>query len=482
MGEVRRYAVAAARRTPGESGESCENPHSDAVCGGGEHRRTVANAVMARARGYLATDAEPASEYPVAALGPLADACASLAEGGQVDPAMSGQCLLGAAALLAQGVADVQTLAGRKPLSLYALTLADSGDGKSTAEDVALRPVMERQREDSQLYRRRLAQRDALPKSEQCDETLRAPYRLLRDGTIEGIRAGFSTGLPSQGLFTSEGAVLLGGYGMSADHRAKTAGGLNGLWDDGHISVGRALAGRVELYGQRFSAHVLVQPDAARDAVTDPLLSDIGLWPRFLLAWPRPAPPRRARPFRPEQSPGIRQFWSRCNELLDEPLGEDCGGNFLLEPNDDAVRLASRYFERMEHAAKDRDGSLRGLKPFAARATEQAFRIAGVLAVMDRADVIDADAMRRGLALASYGVEGWRALFADREDAEGRQHALTLLDWLLRQPSMAARETAILRMGPRCTRSRSRRDTALALLEHAGVIHRRGKDVWEVVP
>jgi hypothetical protein len=57
--------------------------------------------------------------YPVAALGPLTPACEAIAAAGQVQPAMVGQCLLGAASLLTQGLFNVETLAGARPLSLY---------------------------------------------------------------------------------------------------------------------------------------------------------------------------------------------------------------------------------------------------------------------------------------------------------------------------------------------------------------------------
>ena len=73
-----------------------------------------------------------APAYPMAALGPLAPACAAIASAGQVQPAMVGQALLGAASLLTQGLFNVETLNGPRPLSLYLLTLGDSGDGKST--------------------------------------------------------------------------------------------------------------------------------------------------------------------------------------------------------------------------------------------------------------------------------------------------------------------------------------------------------------
>src|SRR5690606_24008897 len=132
-------------RKYGESGESGENPRQQRNCAwrtSGESRRKVANsdpaAILRHARDRLNPQPAVGIEYPTDALGPLTPACEALAEGGQMAPAMAGQCLLATAALLAQSVSDVRTLAGVKPLSIYSLTVADSGDGKSTAEAVAL--------------------------------------------------------------------------------------------------------------------------------------------------------------------------------------------------------------------------------------------------------------------------------------------------------------------------------------------------------
>ena len=84
-----------------------------------------------RARELLAPSMKDreAPAYPSAALGTLASPCEAIAAAGQVQPAMVGQCLLGAASLLTQGLFNVETLAGTKPLSLDLLTLGDSGDG-----------------------------------------------------------------------------------------------------------------------------------------------------------------------------------------------------------------------------------------------------------------------------------------------------------------------------------------------------------------
>ena len=54
-----------------------------------------------------------------------------------------------------------------------------------------------------------------------------SPYRLVADATVEGLRRDLEVGVCSQGVFTDEAAAILSGYGMSADHRSKTAGSRN---------------------------------------------------------------------------------------------------------------------------------------------------------------------------------------------------------------------------------------------------------------
>lgn len=480
----------------GESGESGENPSAarDAAWRkNGESRRKVAKnspaTILEVARSRLDLQPLAALEYPTAALGPLAPACEAIAEAGQMAPAMAGQSLLATSALLAQSCADVRTLAGIKPLSLYAFTVADSGDGKSTAEGVAMKPIRERQRDDAEAHRQKIAEYERAKAGRKKGETVdvevgRPPYRIMRDGTVEGIRAGFQHGLPSQGVFTSEAAIMVSGYGMTPDNRAKTCGTFNALWDDGEVSVSRSLTGRIQLYGRRLSLHWLIQPEAARSALHDPLMAGIGFWPRFLIAWPAPAAPRKAIPFHAEQDGRIRGFWHLCERLLDRPLLEDCTGLPVIESTPEAENLACRFFERMEVAAKSERGELATIKPFAVRATEHVFRVAGVLAVIGGRDEIDLEAMRNAIKLVSYSLETWRGIFGDRDQAETNAQALHLLEWITKQKGMTASETAIIRIGPRATRSRSRRDTALAVLEQAGLLERMGSEwlVSEVQP
>ncbi len=467
----------------GYSGDSPRQSMNSSRGGGGDSGRLLGqseiDAAMQRARLTLIGSDFEAKPYPVYALGPLAGVCAAITELGQVAPDVVGQCLLTTAALLTQSQASVRTLAGVKPLSLYALSICDSGDGKSTAERVALNSVHTWQRERATAYQQHLQAAAMAPRGKDEAKTEpREPYIIMRDGTVEGIRRAFRQGLPAQGVFTSEAAMLLSGYGMNADNRAKSAGNFNSLWDDGEISVARGTDGRVQLYDRRLSLHWLIQPDVARSALYDPLLSSMGFWPRFLATWSPSSKPRLARPFLPEREARIVAYWARCTDLLSEIQPEDCRELPIIAASDDAQEFAGQFFERMEKNAKTAGAILEHVKPFAVRATEQLFRIAGVLAKFGGNTEIDLDAMRNAAALAAHSLETWRAIHGDRDEAEGKSRALALYGWLLKQPYQRATTTSILHVAiPKTLRSREVRDRALSQLEQAGFAARQ-QETW----
>ena len=435
---------------------------------------------LERARALLLPPSEGTdAPYPLEALGPLADAARELAGGAQVSPAMAGQSLLAGVALLAQGVANVRTLSGNTaPLSLYALTVANSGDGKDTADRPALRPIHDTQREEGKRYAGDLAAfEDAKASRKKGDPAPQhpgpSPYRITSDLTIEGMRRSFAEGIAAQGIFSTEAGAVLAGHAMTPEQRTKTAANLCGLWDRGHLSVVRAGGGRTERYGARLSAHLMIQPAALGDVLGDEVLSGIGFWPRFLLAWPMPLAPRTFRPWRPENSPVILRYWADCKRLLSRPMPDDCDGLPVIELNHQATERMAAFFESMER--EGRRGALRDVQPFALRATEQACRIAGVLACFAGHDVIDEQAAACGAALAAHSLDNWQSALSGKADPTPAW-ALALYRWLVERMGWVALKD-IPRIGPANLRSAERRNTAIDLLAAAGLVDFDGGSV-----
>ena len=95
-----------------------------------------------------------AQPYPAGALGPiLSSAANSIAAKCQCAPALAAQSVLAVASLAAQRLADVQLPYGQtRPLSLFFVTIAASGDRKSTVDNEALIPVRKHEKTISRTH------------------------------------------------------------------------------------------------------------------------------------------------------------------------------------------------------------------------------------------------------------------------------------------------------------------------------------------
>jgi len=194
------------------------------------------------------------------------------------------QSVLAAATLSVQHLADIELPgiggpSSRRPISNFFLTVARSGERKSSADRIALegiearRIVLEKgfsqEKSLHKLAQYNYEQREktafasgSLQDLGEAPEPPHEPILLVKEPTQEGLFRSLQRGQPSQGLFNDEGGAFLGGYGMSADHRMKTASTLNALWDGATIDRPRAKEHEV-LRGRRFCLHLMMQPMAS---------------------------------------------------------------------------------------------------------------------------------------------------------------------------------------------------------------------------
>ena len=208
--------------------------------------------------------------YPVAALGPLQEAVRAV-QGMNLAPiAIPAASALSVASLAVQGFVDVETLGGARPVSLYALTIAASGERKSSCDAPLMAGLRAFEKAEA------MAQRDALlswqnahalwkgdrdrilanakngkgEKKTAAEADLRAlgrepaappsADRTVTEPTFEGLTRKFAEGMPTLGIFSDEGGQFLGGFAMSSDNRQKTLAALNDLWQGNPIRRTRA--------------------------------------------------------------------------------------------------------------------------------------------------------------------------------------------------------------------------------------------------
>ena len=200
----------------------------------------------------LLREIPPGQPYPVQALGPLRAAVEAVQAMTLAPIAIPAQSALAVASLAVQGFANVETLGGDRPLSLYALTIARSGERKSTCDGLLMQGLRDFEREEADRHREDVkgwltrhalwkVQHDGIIASvkgkagkngktrTEAQADLRAlgdepaappsPDRTVTEPTYEGLTRKFAEGMPSLGIFSDEGGQFLGGFAMSSDNR-----------------------------------------------------------------------------------------------------------------------------------------------------------------------------------------------------------------------------------------------------------------------
>lgn len=441
----------------------------------------------------------PAEPYPLVALGPvLADAAAAIARKIQVPPAMAAQSVLAAAALAAQAHADVRMPYGQtRPLSLFLVTVAASGDRKSSADNEALWPVVKRETALREAHARAMtdwriaqgawaaekkrfegdkalgieARRQKL--RELGDEPPRplTPFLVTGDLTIEGLTKNWAQAHAALGIFTAEAGTFTGGHGMSDDARLRTAAMLSELWDGKPVKRMRALDGVTILPGRRLCMHLMIQPDAAAGFLGHGTLRDQGLLSRVLVAAPASlAGTRLHRDTAPADEAAIRSYGARLLALLEAEPRLAPGTQNELDPTTLTLEPEARdaliaFADHVERQCGSHEG-LRPIVDFAAKVAEHAARIAGVLAVVDsqRATAISMDSMSNALALADwYVTEALRLHAAGQRDPK-LVRANALLGWLHERGDVEVDFRTVLQFGPGLLRTKGAAEEAVAIL------------------
>jgi putative DNA primase/helicase len=198
-----------------------------------------------------------------------------------------------------------------------------------------------------------------------------------------------------------------------------------------------------------------------------------GALARFLVCWPESTMGGRA--YRPGDvdGPELRAFDARLTELLGSPLPV-ADGDAALALAPPKLRLAPAAFElwRAFHDDVERELAARGeyaeLRDFAAKAAEQAARLACVLHVFEHGPggAVGAGSMEAGAKLAAWHLHEARRMLGLVGRSGEAADAAALLEWLGEQPGPPTAGD-VLRLGPHRVRDKARRDRALAkLAEH----------------
>jgi Protein of unknown function (DUF3987) len=432
-----------------------------------------------------------ARRYPVEALGEvLSGAAESIAAKCQCSPTLAAQAVLAVASLAAQRLADIRLpFRQTRPLSLYFVTIAASGDRKSTADNEALIPVrtyeknLKREYETAHsAWRVRHAAWDAERRKIENDKSLDRPGReaeltALGNAPLEPIKP--------------LGGQMTGGHGFGPDHRLKTAAALSALWDGAGIRRLRAGDGITDLPGRRLALHLMVQPDVAAAFLSETILRDQGLLSRLLVAAPETLAGKRAwREVASELDPLMRRYTAVILDLLERPApSANEMGNELTPPALDLSEGAKAawvaFHDRIE-AAMAQDAELEYLRDVAGKAAENALRIAAVLTVIESpgASIIKPEEMAAGCELMTWYVSEALRLSGMHRQPPAIRAAIKLHEWLKAKRKTEVTRSEVMQFGPAPVRQKAEADAALATLEeHGWIVRARDSKAakWTVV-
>ena len=455
--------------------------------------------------GDIADQSSKATAYPLKAWGNegeiLRDALTAITYHSQVPPPMAGQCILGALATTIQQYINAPYALGDKfmPVTLFLLTEAESGGGKSRTVDFTHKELFNYQNDKRKEYRTLLdewlAQKASTPKKDLEVWLIENPkpkqtILLVKSGTIQGFLDNMLIGNTTDIAWsTAEAALFLSGHSLTSDTAKSNISQICDIWSSG--SFDRLLSPRYDtieqnsMNGVRFTLDLQGQPPVIAPALNDEAMNGQGLLPRFLFAFPDNMNGQivyntdERLDAKPDNDPRLQAYWQRCKALLDpiaDSIDTDNEGNiirFNMPFKNRQARKALANYQTDKESQLCKGGKLEKYASYARRLHENASRIASILAYFDGRRFISAEDIHRASLLTDYSISE-RMRYTDKPQA-GDNDAQKLISWLVnycnrQSVKCLAYSTAQSKVTPKHLRQKHNFELIAEVLESEGYI------------
>jgi putative DNA primase/helicase len=414
------------------------------------------------------TEPEP---YPVEALPDTVRAAVEEVVGFVKAPApMVASSALAALSLAIQAHADAkraEKLHG--PVGLFLLTIADSGERKSTcdgfftrsirdyeeAEAEAAKPLLKNYRAELEAWEakrggikeliRQNAKGGKSTQSAESDlrnlehykpEEPRVPRLIFADATPEALAYGLAKKWPSGGVVSAEAGIVFGSHGMGGDSVMRNLATLNQLWDGNSLTIDRKSSESFTVRGARLTVALQVQEPTLRSFFdkSGALARGTGFLARFLVAWPEST--QGFRPFTeaPENWPALATFNRRISAILNQPVPMDDDGALIppmlpLSPEAKAAWIS--YHDAIESELAS-GGELHDVRDVASKSADNAARLAALFQIFEGGGgAIGADAFERASCITAWHLSEARRFFGELALPVEMANAVRLDKWLI---------------------------------------------------
>ncbi len=413
-----------------------------------------------------------AEPYPIDALPGITRAAVQEVAGFVKAPiAMVASSALAALSLAAQAHIDIkraERLHG--PVGIFSMTIADSGERKSTCDGFFSSAIRQYQEEQAEALKPAIkeyqaaiaaweAERDGIlsaikgaGKSNKSTDKLKADLRelehdkpepprvprlLLGDETPENLAWGLAKHWPSAGVVSAEAGIVFGAHGMGKDSVMRNLGLLNVLWDGGSHSVGRRTSESFTVKGARLTVALQIQEMTLRSFFerSGGLARGTGFLARFLIAWPESTQGYRPFTEAPEHWTHLAAFHRRIADILANPVPIDEDGTLspavmMLTP--DAKAAWVQYHDAIESELAS-GGELYDVRDVASKSADNAARLAALFQIFEHGmgGAVGLDCFVSASRIAAWHLNEARRFFGELALPAELADAARLDNWLI---------------------------------------------------
>lgn len=386
------------------------------------------------------------------------------------------------------------------PTSLFLLTIAASGERKSTCDGYftqairayeavqveASKPVLETYRADLESWEmERAGVRDKIRQLAKDGKDVskfkndlrilerdkpqppRVPRLMYGDATPEALAHKLGTQYPSGGVMSAEAGTVLGSHGMGRESATRNLAQLNVLWDGGTLTIDRRTSDSFTVAGARLTIGLMVQEAALQDFLssTGDLARGSGFLARFLVAWPESTQGSRMYTAAPKAWPAVGEFNKRMDELLRQPVPMDEEGRLtpaLMTFTPEAKAAWIDFYNVIEADLGD-GGELRDVRDIASKTADNASRLAALFKYFeDGSLVIGAEAFEAGSRIAAWHLYEARRFYGELAVPEDVADAVRLSAWLVQYcQRMHVESIAMTKAMQLCTPAKLRKKEVL---------------------
>lgn len=328
---------------------------------------------------------------------------------------------LSALSLAGQTYVDVkraEKLCG--PTGLFMITIADSGERKSTCDGFFMASIQEYEKREAEAavplikdYNAQLAiwesiydglkkeisvlagkgndtesKRKALMELEhQKPLPPKVPRLIDGDVTPEALKRNLATGWPSAGIISSEGGTVFGAHAMGKDSAMRNFSTLNQGWDGKSAPTDRVGSDTLITQEVRLTMGIQVQEATLKEFVSKlgVLARGTGYFARVLFSWPESTQGSRLFTDPPEDWPCLDKFHKRITTILNQPAPIHANGTLMpcLMPLTKEAKTAWIKFHDSIETELHNAGALYDVRDVASKAADNAARLAALFHLLE---------------------------------------------------------------------------------------------------